>query len=188
MKTMEESDRYNYPDLTPDSIVVDGGGYECNWANEIWKKYQPKIYVFEPIKAFADNCFQRRLDPSITIVNKGLGAFGRYEVFNVQNDSSGIHAGSGVEETVEIFPIGDLVQGFARGVDLLKLNIEGMELEVLDALIGQDLMPRIVNLQVQFHRVPGAQSLIPEIQKGLEKTHDLVYDAPWFWSGYKLRQ
>ncbi len=188
MKPMEEADRYNYPELVPDSIVIEGGAYECNWANELWKKYRCKIISFEPIKSFWHNCMNRRMcKVDIQVINRALGAYPRFETFNVQNDSSGMFAGSGVEELVEVVAIGPIVDSWPQ-VDLLKLNVEGMEYEILEALISQDLMRKVVNLQVQFHRIGGANHLRSTIQQGLSKTHDLVYNEPWCWEGWKLRK
>jgi hypothetical protein len=49
MKDFQESDRYDYP-LTPDSFVIDAGGYEGNWAAEINHKYRAHVLVFEPVQ------------------------------------------------------------------------------------------------------------------------------------------
>ena len=62
-----------------------------------------------------------------------------------------------------------------------------MEYEILEALIAQDLMPKIANLQVQFHRLPGSDHLIQEITQGLKQTHELVYHEPYCWEGWKRK-
>ena len=186
MKRMEESDRYNYPDLKPDSIVIDGGGYEGNWAKILWRQHRCRIFCFEPINRFANEItanLEAQMNGGITVINKGLGSYHRYEAFSVQADSSGAFGNSGPVETVEILAIGPIIESWPE-IALLKLNVEGMEMEILETLIAQDLMPRIVNLQVQFHRIPGSDAMIEELTAGLKKTHELVYHEPYCWEGW----
>ena len=46
--------RLNY-ELNEKSVVIDLGGYEGQWAADIFCKYVCSIHVFEPVKKFADN-------------------------------------------------------------------------------------------------------------------------------------
>jgi len=189
MKRMEESDRYNYPDLKPDSIVIDGGGYEGNWAKLLWRKHRCRIFVFEPIHEFANKIvanLEIQMTGGITVINRGLGAYQRWEGFSIQGDSSGAFGRYGPIETVEVIAIGPIIESWPE-IALLKLNVEGMEYEILEALIAQDLMPRIANLQVQFHRLPGSDELISELAEGLKQTHELVYHEPYCWEGWKRK-
>lgn len=189
MKRMEESDRYNYPDLKPDSIVIDGGGYEGNWAKQLWRKYRCRIFVFEPIHKFANeiaNGLEFQMTGGITVINRALGSYSRWEAFSVHGDSTGAFSKNGPFETVEVLAIGPIIESWPE-VALLKLNVEGMEYEIIEALIAQDLMPRIANLQVQFHRLPGSDQLIEEITQGLKQTHELVYHEPYCWEGWKRK-
>ena len=49
--------------LNENSVVVDLGGYHGIWANQIIQKYNPFVYLFEPIPEFYNilkiglNCF-----------------------------------------------------------------------------------------------------------------------------------
>lgn len=47
----DETLRLDYP-LDSNSIVIDAGGFEGKWASSISEKYNPTIYVLEPIKEF----------------------------------------------------------------------------------------------------------------------------------------
>ena len=51
------SDRGDYThninyDLNEDSIVIDLGGYTGVWAQQIIDKYNPNMYILEPIEEF----------------------------------------------------------------------------------------------------------------------------------------
>ena len=186
MKIFEESDRYAYNDLNADSIVLDCGAYFGNFALEIWKRYHPRIFCFEPISKFA-TAIREALPPEITVIHRGVGAYARKEIFGVQNDSTGIFAKGITKETVEIESLPLIVAGWDE-VALLKLNVEGCEFEILEALTSEELMPKIKHLQVQFHCiVPGAELMRDVICERLEKTHDCVYNKDWVWEGWTRR-
>ena len=44
--------RFDY-DLTPDSHVLDLGGYEGQWASDLYARRRCRIDVFEPVTRFA---------------------------------------------------------------------------------------------------------------------------------------
>ena len=48
----DETHRLNYDELTHDSTVVDVGGYLGEWSQKIRDKYNPNIYVLEPIPSY----------------------------------------------------------------------------------------------------------------------------------------
>ena len=71
--------------------------------------------------------------------------------------------------------------------DLLKLNIEGGEFSVLEALLDRDLVKKIGNIQVQFHGcIPDAAARRDKIRERLAATHHLTYDAPFVWENWEL--
>ena len=72
-------------------------------------------------------------------------------------------------------------------IDLLKLNIEGGEFAVLDALIRSGWIKSVDNLQVQFHSfVEGAESKRAHLQKCLSETHVKTWDYPFVWENWSL--
>jgi FkbM family methyltransferase len=193
MMEFSEALRYEYPELTPDSFVIDAGGYEGNWAAEIHRKYGCRILIFEPIKAFADRIKERFKDvPAMGVKHGGLGgadcAAGKMVEFHVQNDSTGQFAGSPNVEMVELFNAGYVIRGLECDIDLLKLNVEGAEFEILWSLLDSGLIKKVKNLQVQFHAViPNAGDHRATIQKRLSETHECMYDAPFVWEGWRLK-
>lgn len=45
--------RLDYEFLNPKSVVFDLGGYEGQWASDIFGKYGSKVFVFEPMLEYA---------------------------------------------------------------------------------------------------------------------------------------
>lgn len=74
-----------------------------------------------------------------------------------------------------------------RGIDLMKINIEGAEYDLLEHLIDTGFVEHIKNIQVQFHDfVPNAEQRMRRIQQRLQQTHSLTYQYPFVWENWKL--
>jgi hypothetical protein len=59
--------RLNY-DLDEHSLVFDLGGYKGQWASDVFSMYRCNIFVFEPVKAYANNIRQRFVkNPNINV-------------------------------------------------------------------------------------------------------------------------
>jgi FkbM family methyltransferase len=190
MKIFTESDRYDYPELTPDSLVIDAGGYEGNWAAEISRKYGCRILIFEPVKRFFDRIADRFKDNDKVGVNHcGLGGkdcgAGKEVEFHIQNDSTGQFAGSAEVEMVELFDASYVIGNMGQEIGVLKLNVEGAEFQILWSLLDSGCIKKVKNLQVQFHPViPNAGDHRATIQKRLAETHECVYDCPFIWEAW----
>lgn len=191
MKPFTESMRYEY-DLTPDSLVIDAGGYEGNFANEICRKYGCDVLILEPVNKFLD-IIQKRFQGSGKIVILPVALCGTYSGIidiHVQNDSTGAFAGSSEIEQCVSVSVERLFKAIIRDkiVDLMKLNIEGLEFEVLEQMLELGLHLRVKNIQVQFHTcAPNYEARWKAIREGLLKTHELTFDAPWCWENYRLK-
>lgn len=183
MKPFTESMRYEYP-LTPDSEVWDVGAYKGTFAEEIFRRYGCNILCFEPIfhqalrEKFAGN-------PKIHVSSLGLSNGTHTTHMGVQGDSTGEFSRS---EERHVAVLDDVDVLMDRRIDLLKLNCEGAEFAILERLLECKKMHLIDYLQVQFHTVvPNYQSRWENIRAQLLTTHELMFDAPWCWEGYKLK-
>lgn len=191
MKTFNEALRYEY-NLNSDSIVIDGGGYQGQWFSEIFKRYGCNIHVYEPVYRNNLECQIKAYDiggkDKIQVRRAALG--GRYGgcVFKVNGDSSGRFAIDGTPEQIEVCGISDIVN-YYKPVDLLKLNIEGMEFEVLESLIESGQIKNIKNIQVQWHMVfPDYKLRYEELTKKLNETHEQEWDSIPVWENWRLRE
>lgn len=190
MKLFEESLRYEYP-LTKDSIVWDCGGFEGNFAAEITRKYGCRVIIFEPFpnnfhkiaKRFSEN-------KDILVMPVAIGATDE-DVVTLweRGDSSGAYAGVGgfACDCVQLSVV-KLSNKVDEDIDLIKLNIEGMEYEVLRAMIDNSIVTKFRHIQVQWHFVfPGAEEKMVSIKQELLKTHDLSYGGAANWEGYTIK-
>lgn len=175
-------------DLERTSVVVDLGGYEGQWASDIFSMYQCRILIFEPVERFADAIRKRfAKNPQMTVYQFGLAAQeGTAELSLDENASSAFKTGERAE-TVRLVPaVSFFKENGISHIDLIKINIEGGEFDLLEHLIETDFIKNIDNIQVQFHSfVPDAERRMRAIQESLAKTHHLTYQYPFVWENWK---
>lgn len=188
----EERLRYENYNLSPESLVIDCGGYHGEFARRILDTYGPvKIVVFEPIKEFYEIAKEAlEFYQSATVINAGVGANQRTEQFGIQGGLTGrFNGGANGWEDVEIIELPVWLWRAGGSVSLLKLNCEGMEFEIIPALIDSNVIHGIKNLQVQFHKLhEDDEQKYQEIREQLLATHELTYDFPWVWQNWRLKQ
>lgn len=181
--------RFNY-NLSSDSVIMDLGGFEGQWASDIFSRYACNILIFEPSTSFAKNISERfKNNQKITIFPFGLGSRTRTERLYLCQDGSSIFKGSGSFEEIKIL---DALEWFSENkfdkIDLMKINIEGGEYELLERLIETNLIEKIQNIQIQFHRVHStSEAKMNEIQRYLSRTHEQTYNFKFLWENWKLK-
>lgn len=190
MKTFEESDRYNYP-LTPESVALDFGAFEGNWARQLVEKHACRVLVFEPVPKFYFECVKNLTKvPGVSIYMFGVGGSNRYQKMRVSGDSTGAFSENGPEELVFVRTLKDIMDGFdLPTAELVKLNIENMEYETIEQAIADGTIKRIRDLQVQFHvAIPGAEERRQRIHERLAETHELTYCQDFCWENWRLKE
>lgn len=177
-------------DLTERSVVIDLGGYEGQWASDIFAMYCCSIHVFEPVPEFAGNITKRfARNPRIVVHEFGLGAQDSTIKISLNGASSTQHHGGGHMVDACLMMASKFFESYhIEKVDLMKINIEGGEYDLLDHLIETCLVTRIKNLQIQFHDfVPQAEERVRKIRQALMRTHRLTYQYEFVWENWELK-
>ena len=187
MRPFEHKDRYDYA-LNQSSLVLDCGGYHGEFANEIYRRYGCVVIVFEPIPEFAASIKPLNRE-KISVECVGIAALTGTRSMWVMGDMSGANAshGHGRQIDVPVFGVEFIMQRAKAPIDLLKLNIEGMEYEVLEKILELNVATAIKNIQVQFHRIPDCQKRIDAIRTGLSKTHEQKYCTDFIFEGWSIK-
>jgi FkbM family methyltransferase len=185
----DEKHRLNYV-LTADSMVVDIGGYIGDFASDIHEKFASKVHLFEPVPAFYEKCVARfRDNRSIMSHCYGLGSVaGTFPISDSENESSFVNMNpNSATVFAEIREVNStFVDLQISEIDLFKINIEGGEYEVLPSLISAGWLPRIANLQIQFHNfVPDAIEKRNAICEQLSKTHRRTWCYEFIWENWE---
>ncbi len=181
----EQGLRYVYP-LNGDSVVVDFGGYKGEWAKEIWDRYTPNIFIFEPLKDLFDEAVKKfQGNAKVKLYNFGLSDKDEKVMISLEGLASSVFQGK-KETEVELKDVKEVFEELnLNKIDLLKINIEGGEFVVLPRMIESGLVDRCNDLQIQFHHFyPNSEKLRDKIKSRLLKTHKLTYDYPFFFENY----
>jgi len=185
-----DSINFDY-ELNENSVVFDVGGYEGQWASDIYSKFNSKIYVFEPVPNFADDIEKRFLRNKKIVVNEfGLSDKTEMSQISLKGDSSStINNRTGDTTEIKMVDIIDFIkQNDITNIDLIKINIEGGEYALLNRLINSGYIKNIKYILVQFHNFyPNAKIEMEKIHKGLRETHSPVYQFEFIWELWKFK-
>jgi FkbM family methyltransferase len=179
--------RINY-NLNETSLVVDLGGYHGDFSQKIYDKYHCNIICVEPCKLFYNGIKERFKNiKKIKTYNLGIGSLSDIKLLYCNQDSTSFYSKvSDQFELSEILPFNDFVSNIET-IDLLKINIEGGEYDLLDHIIYHNLQKKIVNIQVQFHKIiENCESRRKNIQDSLKQTHRLTYNYDFVWENWEL--
>lgn len=182
--------RLNY-NLNSSSLVLDLGGYEGQWASDIYAMYNCKVFVFEPYLPFAANIEEKfKHNSNIKLFKFGLGSKNETVGFSMIDNSSSIFRDGPKKDQIEIKSVVDFFKNNEiTKVDLVKINIEGAEYDLLECLIENGMLNLFKNLQIQFHDfvLPNVAERMKAIQKKLSETHELTYQYEFVWENWKLK-
>ncbi len=172
-------------DLTPEDLVWDVGGFEGQWASDLFAKYQPTIHIFEPVKSFANEITQRfAKNPKLQVHQYGLSDRDATESISLIGDRASTFA-HGTQSEQASFRKASTVAAELGTPTLIKLNIEGGEYPLLEDLIAANMLKDITHIQVQFHDfVPDATNRMTKIQEALARTHTRTYHYPFVWESW----
>lgn len=181
--------RLTYDHLNSNSVVFDLGGFEGQWASDIFAKYRSRIVIFEPYCKYAESITNRfNENESIEIHQFGLGSKDAKLEIGVDSDSTSIFKKGSETAEISLKKASDFLESDYQKIDLMKINIEGAEYDLLDHLIEEGLTSRITDIQIQFHHfVPNAEARMKAIQDRLRETHELTYEYEFFWENWRLK-
>lgn len=182
--------RINYS-LTKQDTVIDAGGYVGDWTQTIFDKYNPYIHIIEPAKEYCTRLESKfETNDKVHIHNFALGGSTREATFSVNGDSTTLYSETTEGETIACVDVNEFLKDEGIGqIALFKINIEGGEYELLERMIELNLMNRVGNFQIQFHRfIPDCKARRESIQKALSRTHTQTWNYDWIWENWELKK
>ena len=187
----DEKLRFNYPSLNEKSIIFDLGGYVGDFAYQINKKYDCKVYLFEPHPEFFKQCVKRFAHNKKVILFKfGLSnKEGKFTLSDSLDGSSFLNPNNvskqGLEcEIKEFFSV--LSDLHIKNIDLIKMNIEGSEYPLLKHISNRNELGIINEYQIQFHNfIEGAETKRNFLINELSKTHKRTWCYKFVWENWK---
>lgn len=186
VKENGEQKRLSYPEVR---TYVDLGGFDGVFAEKVINKYNCKSFIFEPVPKFYEMCKSRFSGNESVVVSK-LGLGKEKGTFFVEDTNDATHLTSSGDIEVQVEDVAEAFKQFPELIDLMKINIEGAEYEVLERLIECDLISRINNIQIQFHRFDYIDRPIERRNKiidHLKNTHMCEWNYEFVWESWKLK-
>ncbi|MFW5886403.1 MAG: FkbM family methyltransferase [Bacteroidota bacterium] len=182
--------RLDYP-LDENSLVFDIGGYAGDFAADIFCKYNCNVYVFEPVSVFYEKIKTRFSNNSkVKVFNVGLSGESTSSTISINGTSSSLFKASDTmqgTQKIKLVSIADFIQEHGiEKIDLMKINIEGGEYPLLEALTENNLINFSRYYQIQFHNfISDAKVKREDIRTDLRKTHRLLWDYPFVWESWE---
>jgi FkbM family methyltransferase len=180
--------------LFENAIIFDCGGFKGEFTKKMVEMYpKSNIYVFEVVPKYIE--ILERLfknNSKVKIFPFGLGIKDENLQFSIDDVASTIFFKNkeDIENTVigEIKNVNDfIVEHKIDRIDLLKMNIEGGEYDLLDALIQSGNIKKCSDIPIQFHNY-GLWSVErrDKIKAKLIETHYLTYDYEWNFENWHI--
>lgn len=177
--------------LNENSKVMDLGGYTGIWANQIINKYNPFVYILEPIPTFFDVMKEKfKNNTKVNLLNLGVSTEEKDGVIYLNKDGSSTNnTFATVTESINVkFKTIDKVLEYFKldYIDLLQINIEGDEYDLLDYMLETKVINKFKNIQVQFHLGVKDDILRREkIRNGFIKNNfEINFDYPFVWESW----
>jgi FkbM family methyltransferase len=180
--------RLNYP-LSKESVVLDLGGYEGQWASDIFSRYLCDIHIFEPYLPYFNSIKSRfELNQHIKVYSFGLANFTKEIEIYVNDDRTSLIKKTGINSIIKLRSIRQFLnESGIDTIDLIKINIEGAEYELMEGIIDNGIHLNIKNIQIQFHDFfPDAKERVDILRKKLTKTHKPTYSYDFVWENWEL--
>jgi FkbM family methyltransferase len=165
--------------IGPTSVVLDIGANQGQFTRTIVRDFGCRVHAIEPNPHLCAG-LQSLAIPSVTVHGVALSDPGGPRQFVVMNNSEASHfssANGSSEETVQVEAV-TLEELISRvpdaSIDLIKMDIEGAELDVLER-IPVGVLSRVRQLTVEFH-----QFVSPESRGRIEAIKKRFYNLG-FW-------
>ena len=177
--------------LTEDSTIIDLGGYTGVWAEQMINKFNPNVYIIEPITSAYNTLVEKfKNNPKVHLLKLGIAPENKKGQLSVNGMRSSSNIESTNYEDVEYNTLEVILDKFGLdNVDLMQINIEGDEYDLMDYIQSKPgLFTRIKKYQIQFHDfVPNAVEKRDKIQNNFHKYYKLNFEYPFVWEAWSLR-
>ena len=175
-------------DLNEDSVVMDLGGYTGVWAQQMIDKYNPNVYIIEPVTEFYEGMITKFIDNGkVHLMNVGVGTEDKDGFIFMSGDGTSSNLTNGESINVKINTIDTILGKWGLNeVDLIQVNIEGDEYPLLEYMIKKGSINKFKNIQIQFHL--GIENDVDRRNKiidGLiENGFKNNFDYPFVWESW----
>lgn len=175
----------DWPHLTPESVVFEVGSFKGRWALQIARRYNPRLFCFEP-QAWACDVTAAALEGyNAQVFCYGLGVRNETrQLGEFGTDGCSVLAATRETASGVLRDIAEVVQELdTPHIDLMLINIEGYEFVLLPYMLDCGIMPDL--LMVQIHEVNGYKG--ERLGETLSEKYRLLWDYGLTLSAWKKK-
>jgi FkbM family methyltransferase len=177
----------NY-ELTENSVIMDLGGYTGVWAQQMIDKYNPNVYILEPVTSFYEGMVARfSTNNKVNLMNVGIGVEDKDGFIFMSGDGTSSNLTSGESISVKFNTIDTILEKWGLNeVDLIQINIEGDEYPLLEHMLSTGSINKFKNVQIQFHLgIENDVARRDEIREGfIANGFKIKFDYPFVWESW----
>lgn len=174
--------------INENSHVVELGGYKGVWVSQIVDKFNPYVYIFEPVQEYYSFlCEKFKDNPKIKIYKFGVSDKNESINISLIGDSSSIISHSNKTESIDILSFDKMIDILnLPSIDLMQINIEGSEYSLLDFAISKNYLNNIQKILIQFHtNVENCVDRRNNIQHNLKNIgFTKIFDYSFIWESW----
>jgi FkbM family methyltransferase len=139
--------------LTENSIIMDLGGYTGVWAQQMIEKYNPNVYILEPVTKFYEGMVNKfSNNPKVHLMNVGVSTEDKEGTIFINGDATSSNLTNGESIIVKFNTIEAVLEKWGlTEFDLIQINIEGDEYPLLENMLETGIVNIFKNIQIQFH-------------------------------------
>lgn len=167
-----------------DGLILDIGSYLGDYTKKVLARNPGMTFwLYELNPEYFNACLIRFKDgQNVTVYQKAVNADGRY--FQMQID--GLRSRLELNISYEVLQTASIgiqeIFDSVSEIELLKLNIEGMEYECLDQLVRSESLVKARHLLIQFHNFEGgSKSKRDVLRSKISKDFNNIYTFDWMW-------
>jgi FkbM family methyltransferase len=178
--------------LTENSVIMDLGGYTGVWAQQMIDKYNPNVYILEPVTSFYEGMVTKfSNNTKVHLMNIGIGVEDKEGVIFMSGDGTSSNLTNGKSINVKFNTINNVLEKWGLNeVDLIQINIEGDEYQLLEHMLHNGSINKFKNIQVQFHL--GIENDVErrnKIKDGLiANGFKNNFDYPFVWESWTINK
>ena len=117
----DETHNLNY-ELNEDSVVIDLGGYTGVWGQQIINKYNPNLYIIEPVPSFFNGMVNKFSDnDKVRLLNVGVSTENKCGSIFMSNDGTSSNLTIGEEINIELNTNEKVALSYEYLYDLIKI-------------------------------------------------------------------
>ena len=174
--------------LDENSNVIDLGGFTGLWAKQIIGKYNPNMYIIEPIEKFYSSMVNTFKDNNkVHLLNVAAGTEDKDGVIYLNGDATSANLKGGEAIDIKYNTMKTLLKIWGlESVDLIQINIEGDEYPLLEDMLSSGLINKFKNIQIQFHHgIENDVERRESIRKGLtDNGFKEKFNYPFVWESW----